>query len=75
MDADGCGCLGLWLEIWNWKMEGKGVGADFMAVGLAGDPAGRSLPSLFVLHLLCFELNYAFKNIHIKNLTSRYFRM
>lgn len=56
-------------------MEGKEVRADLMAVGLAGDPAGRSLPSLFVLHLLCFELNYAFKNIRIKILISRYFRI
>lgn len=41
--TNGCGCLGLWLEVWNQKMEHKGVREDLTAAGLARDPAGRSL--------------------------------
>lgn len=42
--ADGYSCLGLWLsKDRNRNMEHKGVIADLKAVGLAGNPTGRSL--------------------------------
>lgn len=53
MVAGCCGYLGLWLEVWDQKVEPKKVRADLTAAGLSLDPEGRSL-SLFDILLFFY---------------------